>query len=85
MTADVRQQMQAGDAVGLGGRARQCFTGTGEVGCRQADVDGQLAVRQVTQLSFTFDHRVADGGSAGGFLRFAADCLEKPGTLLAEL
>ncbi|WP_431959015.1 dihydrolipoamide acetyltransferase family protein [Actinacidiphila sp. bgisy160] len=43
---------------------------------------GQLAVRQVVQLSFTFDHRVCDGGTAGGFLRFVADCVEQPAVLL---
>ncbi|MDR3035741.1 MAG: 2-oxo acid dehydrogenase subunit E2 [Kitasatospora sp.] len=47
--------------------------------------EGELAVRQVTQLSFTFDHRVCDGGTAGGFLRFVADCVERPGTLLRVL
>ncbi|MGW4652413.1 dihydrolipoamide acetyltransferase family protein, partial [Kitasatospora sp. NPDC004289] len=47
--------------------------------------NGELAVRQVTQLSFTFDHRVCDGGTAGGFLRFVADCVEQPGTLLRQL
>ncbi|WP_371498356.1 2-oxo acid dehydrogenase subunit E2 [Kitasatospora sp. NBC_00374] len=46
---------------------------------------GELAVRQVTQLSFTFDHRVCDGGTAGGFLRFVADCVEQPGMLLRQL
>lgn len=46
---------------------------------------GELAVRQVTQLSFTFDHRVCDGGTAGGFLRFVADCVEQPGLLLRQL
>ncbi|MEV4559496.1 dihydrolipoamide acetyltransferase family protein [Kitasatospora sp. NPDC049285] len=46
---------------------------------------GELAVRQVTQLSFTFDHRVCDGGTAGGFLRFVADCVEQPGLLLRGL
>ncbi|MEV4612257.1 dihydrolipoamide acetyltransferase family protein [Kitasatospora sp. NPDC049258] len=46
---------------------------------------GALAVRQVTQLSFTFDHRVCDGGTAGGFLRFVADCVEQPGMLLRQL
>jgi pyruvate dehydrogenase E2 component (dihydrolipoamide acetyltransferase) len=46
---------------------------------------GQLALRKVTQLSFTFDHRVCDGGVAGGFLRYVADCVEAPATLLAEL
>ena len=59
--------------------------GIGRIIERPWVVDGQLAVRHVAQLSFTFDHRVADGGSAGGFLRFAADCVERPGTLLAEL
>lgn len=46
---------------------------------------GELAVRQVTQLSFTFDHRVCDGGTAGGFLRFVADCVEQPAVLLRHL
>ncbi|MFJ3093846.1 dihydrolipoamide acetyltransferase family protein [Streptomyces hydrogenans] len=43
---------------------------------------GELAVRQVVQLSFTFDHRVCDGGAAGGFLRYVADCVEQPAVLL---
>ncbi|MFB9732996.1 dihydrolipoamide acetyltransferase family protein [Ornithinimicrobium kibberense] len=46
---------------------------------------GRVRLRQVTQLSFTFDHRVCDGGTAGGFLRYVADCVERPGTLLADL
>lgn len=46
---------------------------------------GELAVRQVVQLSFTFDHRVCDGGTAGGFLRFVADCVESPAVLLAAV
>lgn len=44
--------------------------------------DGELAVRQVVQLSLTFDHRVCDGGTAGGFLRYVADCVEQPAVLL---
>jgi 2-oxoisovalerate dehydrogenase E2 component (dihydrolipoyl transacylase) len=48
-------------------------------------VDGQLTVRKVTQLSFSFDHRVCDGGVAGGFLRFVADCVERPAILLADI
>ncbi|MEU4569211.1 dihydrolipoamide acetyltransferase family protein [Micromonospora sp. NPDC023956] len=48
-------------------------------------VDGQLAVRKVTQLSLTFDHRVCDGGVAGGFLRHVADCVERPALLIANL
>ncbi|MEU8569188.1 dihydrolipoamide acetyltransferase family protein [Streptomyces pathocidini] len=46
---------------------------------------GELAVRQVVQLSLTFDHRVCDGGTAGGFLRFVADCVERPAVLLRTL
>ncbi|SED14955.1 pyruvate dehydrogenase E2 component (dihydrolipoamide acetyltransferase) [Streptomyces sp. 2131.1] len=47
--------------------------------------EGQLAVRQVVQLSLTFDHRVCDGGTAGGFLRYVADCVERPALLLRSL
>ncbi|WP_046777685.1 dihydrolipoamide acetyltransferase family protein [Streptomyces yangpuensis] len=46
---------------------------------------GQLAVRKVVQLSLTFDHRVCDGGTAGGFLRHVADCVESPAVLLRSL
>ncbi|HEX6967697.1 MAG TPA: dihydrolipoamide acetyltransferase family protein [Micromonosporaceae bacterium] len=48
-------------------------------------VDGQLAVRKVTQISLTFDHRVCDGGTAGGFLRHVADCIENPALFIANV
>lgn len=48
-------------------------------------VNGQLAVRKVTELTLTFDHRVCDGGTAGGFLRYVADAIESPGSVLADL
>jgi 2-oxoisovalerate dehydrogenase E2 component (dihydrolipoyl transacylase) len=48
-------------------------------------VDGMLAVRKVTELTLTFDHRVCDGGTAGGFLRFVADAIENPGSALADV
>ena len=59
--------------------------GIGRIIDRPWVVDGQLAVRKVTQLSLAFDHRVCDGGTAGGFLRFVADCVESPITALADL
>ncbi|EWM18091.1 dihydrolipoamide acetyltransferase family protein [Kutzneria sp. 744] len=59
--------------------------GVGRIVDKPWVVDGQLAVRKVTQLSFTFDHRVCDGGVAGGFLRHVADCVENPLTLLKGL
>ncbi|MFD7898626.1 dihydrolipoamide acetyltransferase family protein [Streptomyces sp. NPDC059743] len=48
-------------------------------------VGGALAVRKVVQVSLSFDHRVCDGGVAGGFLRYVADCVESPTTLLADV
>jgi 2-oxoisovalerate dehydrogenase E2 component (dihydrolipoyl transacylase) len=48
-------------------------------------VDGELAVRKVTELTLTFDHRVCDGGAAAGFLRLVADAVENPGSALADL
>ncbi|WP_134774430.1 dihydrolipoamide acetyltransferase family protein [Ornithinimicrobium flavum] len=59
--------------------------GVGRIADKPWVYRGRLAVRKVTQLSFTFDHRVCDGGTAGGFLRYVADCVERPSTLLADL
>ena len=59
--------------------------GIGRIIDRPWAVDGQLAVRKVAQLTLAFDHRVCDGGTAGGFLRFVADCVESPITALADL
>ena len=59
--------------------------GVGRIIDRPWAHEGQVALRKVAQLGLTFDHRVCDGGSAGGFLRFVADCVEKPALLLAEL
>jgi 2-oxoisovalerate dehydrogenase E2 component (dihydrolipoyl transacylase) len=56
--------------------------GVGRIADKPWVVDGQLAVRKVTQLSLTFDHRVCDGGVAGGFLRFVADRVEQPALLI---
>ncbi|WBB69019.1 dihydrolipoamide acetyltransferase family protein [Micromonospora sp. WMMD812] len=59
--------------------------GVGRIVDKPWVVDGQLAVRKVTQLSLTFDHRVCDGGVAGGFLRHVADCVEQPALLIAAV
>jgi pyruvate dehydrogenase E2 component (dihydrolipoamide acetyltransferase) len=47
--------------------------------------NGELAVRKVTELTLTFDHRVCDGRTAGGFLRYVADAVENPGSILADM
>ena len=59
--------------------------GVGRIVDKPWVVNGELAVRKVTQLSLSFDHRVCDGGVAGGFLRYVADCVERPAILLADL
>lgn len=59
--------------------------GLGRIIDRPWVVNGELAVRKVTELTLTFDHRVCDGGVAGGFLRYVADAIENPGGVLADL
>ncbi|WP_253908096.1 dihydrolipoamide acetyltransferase family protein [Arthrobacter sp. H20] len=59
--------------------------GIGRIIDRPWVVDGALAVRKITELTLTFDHRVCDGGVAGGFLRYVADAIENPGSVLADL
>jgi pyruvate dehydrogenase E2 component (dihydrolipoamide acetyltransferase) len=59
--------------------------GIGRIIDRPWVVEGQLAVRKVCELTLAFDHRVCDGGTAGGFLRYIADCVESPITALNDL
>ena len=59
--------------------------GIGRIIPRPWVVDGQVVPRQMTELTLAFDHRVCDGGTAGGFLRFIADCVESPAKALRHL
>ena len=59
--------------------------GMGRVIDRPWVVDGQLTVRKVTELTLSFDHRACDGGTAGGFLRYVADCIESPAVALGDM
>jgi len=59
--------------------------GMGRVIDRPWVVDGQLAVRKAAELTLAFDHRVCDGGTAGGFLRYVADCVESPTTAMGDM
>lgn len=59
--------------------------GIGRIIDRPWVVDGELTVRRISQLTLAFDHRACDGGTAGGFLRYVADCVENPITALGEL
>ncbi|MEE2041331.1 dihydrolipoamide acetyltransferase family protein [Nocardiopsis sp. CT-R113] len=59
--------------------------GIGRIIDRPWVVDGELTVRKVTQLSFAFDHRACDGGTAAGFMRVVADAMENPAGAIARL
>jgi pyruvate dehydrogenase E2 component (dihydrolipoamide acetyltransferase) len=59
--------------------------GIGRIIPRPWVIDGQIVPRQMTELTLAFDHRVCDGGTAGGFLRFIADCVESPAKALRHL
>ncbi|MFD7156494.1 dihydrolipoamide acetyltransferase family protein [Kribbella sp. NPDC059898] len=59
--------------------------GVGRIIDRPWVVDGEIAVRKLTQLSLVFDHRVCDGGTAAAFLRFVADAFENPASVFADL
>jgi pyruvate dehydrogenase E2 component (dihydrolipoamide acetyltransferase) len=59
--------------------------GVGRIFDRPWVHQGALAIRTVVQLSLSFDHRVCDGGEAGGFLRRVADLVESPARLLGAV
>jgi pyruvate dehydrogenase E2 component (dihydrolipoamide acetyltransferase) len=47
-------------------------------------VDGELHVHKVSQMSFVFDHRVCDGGTAAGSMRAVADAMGDPASAIAR-
>jgi pyruvate dehydrogenase E2 component (dihydrolipoamide acetyltransferase) len=59
--------------------------GVGQIADRPWVHKGKVKARKVIQLSIAFDHRICDGGEAAGFLRFVADCVESPTTMLGNL
>jgi 2-oxoisovalerate dehydrogenase E2 component (dihydrolipoyl transacylase) len=59
--------------------------GLGRIIDRPWVVGGQVLVRKMGELTLAFDHRVCDGGTAGGFLRYVADCIESPLGVIGDL
>lgn len=59
--------------------------GIGRIMPRPWVVDGEIVPRSITQLCLVFDHRVCDGEDSAGFLRFVADAIESPLSVLADL
>src|ERR1700688_3762444 len=58
--------------------------GVGRIATRPWVVDEYVVPRSVVELSLVFDHRVADGGVAGGFIRHLADLVEAPDQASAD-
>jgi pyruvate dehydrogenase E2 component (dihydrolipoamide acetyltransferase) len=52
--------------------------GVGRISTRPWVVEDYVVPRSIVELSLVFDHRVADGGVAGGFIRHLADLIESP-------
>ena len=59
--------------------------GFGRVLDRPWVVDDEIRVRTITQMSFVFDHRHCDGGTAAAFMRSVADAMEDPASVIARL
>jgi 2-oxoisovalerate dehydrogenase E2 component (dihydrolipoyl transacylase) len=58
--------------------------GVGRISTRPWVVDDYVVPRSIVELSLAFDHRVADGGVAGGFIRHLADLIESPDAALTD-
>jgi 2-oxoisovalerate dehydrogenase E2 component (dihydrolipoyl transacylase) len=58
--------------------------GVGRIATRPWVVDDEVVPRSIVELSLVFDHRVADGGVAGGFIRHLADLIETPDEAMAH-
>ncbi|WP_156365760.1 dihydrolipoamide acetyltransferase family protein [Nocardiopsis sp. NRRL B-16309] len=59
--------------------------GLGRIVRRPWVVGDSVVPRPVTELTLAFDHRVCDGGVAGGFLRYVADRVERPELLVGDV
>ena len=58
--------------------------GVGRIATRPWVIDDEVVPRSIVELSLVFDHRVADGGVAGGFIRHLANLIETPDEAMAD-
>ena len=58
--------------------------GVGRIATRPWVLEDYVVPRSVVELSLVFDHRVADGGVAGGYIRHLADLVEAPDQATAD-
>ena len=59
-----------------------CILGTGRIEEQPRVIDGNIVIRKIMPISFTYDHRVLDGAEAARFMNDLKDILEKPNSLL---
>jgi pyruvate dehydrogenase E2 component (dihydrolipoamide acetyltransferase) len=59
--------------------------GIGRIIDRPWVAGSEVVPRKIGELTLAFDHRVCDGGTAGGFLRYVADCIESPVLSIGDL
>jgi pyruvate dehydrogenase E2 component (dihydrolipoamide acetyltransferase) len=58
--------------------------GVGRIATRPWVIDDEVVPRSVVEVSLVFDHRVADGGVAGGFIRHLANLIETPDEAMTD-
>jgi 2-oxoisovalerate dehydrogenase E2 component (dihydrolipoyl transacylase) len=58
--------------------------GVGRIATRPWVLDDEVVPRSVVELSLVFDHRVADGAVAGGFIRHLANLIETPDEAMTD-
>jgi len=59
-----------------------CILGTGRIEEQPRVIDGNIVIRKIMPISFTYDHRALDGAEAARFMNDLKDILEKPNSLL---
>jgi 2-oxoisovalerate dehydrogenase E2 component (dihydrolipoyl transacylase) len=59
------------------------IVGVGRIGPRAIVRDGAVVVREMMNLSSSFDHRIVDGYAAAIFIQAVKERLEAPATLIA--
>jgi len=52
---------------------------------RPVAVDGQVVVRPMMYIAFTYDHRIVDGRESILFLKHVKSCIENPARMLLEI
>jgi len=58
--------------------------GTGSIADRAVVRDGEIVIRPIMAISFTFDHRIIDGALAGQFAGRLSQLLEYPALMLCR-